>query len=253
MARKPKTPPAGFEDPEPIPGFPEPSAPSAALAVPGPDRPWVLVDGTKVNEVLIPFLRATDDLVFASRNARLHAERNLAAIRGSLQQFGFQAPVVFDPDTKEVIAGNGRLAASRSLGWARIPAIPFRGTEAERTAFALIDNRSAELADWDWQIVGEQVRGLLDQGWTTEQVGWQQFELDPVLQADWEPPDVDEGEGEGEGGSGGSAATSTIEVTAEQRQVIDRAIERLRAEPGMADASDGRSLELICADYLGGR
>lgn len=89
------------------------------------------------------------DLVPDPRNARKHGERNLQAIVASLERFGQVKPIVVRDGV--VIAGNGTLAAARRLGWEQIAvvAVPGTMTDEEARAFALADNRTAELAEWD--------------------------------------------------------------------------------------------------------
>lgn len=81
------------------------------------------------------------------RNARHHPDANVGAIKGSLQQFGQMKPVVVN--RKTVIAGNGTLIAARGLGWTHIAAIVVDVSDAKAAAFALADNRTSELAEWD--------------------------------------------------------------------------------------------------------
>lgn len=82
-------------------------------------------------------------------NARLHPERNLEAIKASLDRFGQLKPVVALEDGT-VVAGNGTYEAARRLGWAKLAAVRLKDADAERArAYALADNRTAELAEWD--------------------------------------------------------------------------------------------------------
>ena len=82
-------------------------------------------------------------------NVRLHDERNLEAIRASLEAHGQQKPIVLKPDGKTVAAGSGTLLAARALGWKWIAAIRYDRDPDGVAAFAVTDNRSAELATWD--------------------------------------------------------------------------------------------------------
>lgn len=81
-------------------------------------------------------------------NVRLHSEKNLGAIAGSLRRFGQQKPIVVD-GKGVVVAGNGTLAAAKSLGWTEIDIVRTALTGPEAVAFAIADNRTAELAEWD--------------------------------------------------------------------------------------------------------
>lgn len=89
-----------------------------------------------------------DSLKLDGRNARKHGEKNLAAIKASLERFGQQKPIVVDGDGV-VIAGNGTLEAARALGWKTIDVVRTKLKGAEARAFAIADNRTAELAEWD--------------------------------------------------------------------------------------------------------
>src|SRR5947209_16436552 len=81
-------------------------------------------------------------------NARRHSKRNLEAITSSLARFGQQKPIVIDADNI-VRAGNGTLAAAKSLGWTHINVVRSNLLGLEATAFAIADNRTSELATWD--------------------------------------------------------------------------------------------------------
>lgn len=91
---------------------------------------------------------AVDALTFDPANVRKHPEANLAAIKASLTRFGQQKPIVVDAKGV-VVAGNGTLAAAKALGWRTVKAVRTNLTGAEATAFAIADNRTAELAEWD--------------------------------------------------------------------------------------------------------
>jgi ParB-like chromosome segregation protein Spo0J len=85
-------------------------------------------------------------------NARRHPERNLEQIKASLRRFGQQKPIVVDA-TNIVRAGNGTLAAAKALGWTTIAAVRSELPRTELTAYAIVDNRSAELAEWDAEML----------------------------------------------------------------------------------------------------
>jgi hypothetical protein len=89
-----------------------------------------------------------DSLTFDPSNVRKHSERNIDAVRASLNRFGQQKPIVVNSDGV-VIAGNGTLAAAKSLGWSEIQVVRTSLTGTDAIAFAIADNRTAELAEWD--------------------------------------------------------------------------------------------------------
>jgi hypothetical protein len=91
-------------------------------------------------------------------NARKHDNTNLEAIAGSLTQFGQRKPIVITKDNT-VVAGNGTLTAAKTLGWTEIDVVrvPEDWDQDRIKAFALADNRTAELAEWDGAIMAQQL------------------------------------------------------------------------------------------------
>ena len=81
-------------------------------------------------------------------NVRKHGRKNLDAIKASLRKFGQQKPIVVDAKGI-VIAGNGTLAAAQELGWTEIEIVRTQLEGVEATMFAIADNRTAELAEWE--------------------------------------------------------------------------------------------------------
>lgn len=104
-------------------------------------------------------------------NANTHPETNLEAIAGSLREFGQQRPILVSR-AHVVIAGNGTLMAAKRLGWTEID-VRYTDLDTQRAmAFALADNRSSELADWDRGILGQQLQSLLDDGFNIAAIGF---------------------------------------------------------------------------------
>jgi ParB-like chromosome segregation protein Spo0J len=93
-------------------------------------------------------------LRYDSRNARRHDQRNIAAISAALFEFGQQKPVVATKDMV-VIAGNGTLRAATQLGWTHLAVSITNLKPAQARAFAVADNRTAELAAWDPERLAE--------------------------------------------------------------------------------------------------
>jgi len=98
-------------------------------------------------------------LLFDPANVRKHGERNLDAIKASLARFGQQKPIVVDGDGI-VRAGNGTLMAAKALGWHEIEIVRTNLRGSEATAYAIADNRTAELAEWDEGALAEQLAAL---------------------------------------------------------------------------------------------
>lgn len=131
------------------------------------------------------------ELVSDPNNARKHDDKNLEAIKGSLTQFGQRKPIVIGAGNV-VIAGNGTLAAAKALGWDEIEVVrvPDDWTADQAKAFALADNRTAELASWDSQILNAQVLELTEAGFDVLEFGFELVQPDePAEEEDSEPLD----------------------------------------------------------------
>jgi ParB-like chromosome segregation protein Spo0J len=93
------------------------------------------------------------------QNARLHDNRNLEAIQTSLEAFGQQKPIVINGE-KQIIAGNGTVKAAEKIGWEEIAVIETELNTEEAIAFAIADNRTAELATWNVDTLAELYESL---------------------------------------------------------------------------------------------
>jgi len=113
-----------------------------------------------------------ESLVLDPQNARRHSKKNLEAISASLDKFGQRKPIVVHRDT--VIAGNGTLEAAKLLGWTEIAIsrCPDDWDADTAKAYALADNRSGELAEWDESVLVEQLLDLDGNGWDVKDLGF---------------------------------------------------------------------------------
>ena len=122
----------------------------------------------KVERIKLAELRHDD------QNARTHDQTNIKAIAGSLEQFGQRKPIVITQDNK-VVAGNGTLTAAKLIGWTEIDCVrvPADWTADQIKAYALADNRTAELAQWDEQVMASQLLDLQEAGFDIESFGFE--------------------------------------------------------------------------------
>ena len=130
-------------------------------------------------------VRRISDLTADPENARTHDKKNLDAIASSLEKFGQRKPIVVMP-TGVILAGNGTWAAAKQLGWTEITVsvTPADWDYATAKAYALADNRTAELADWDTDILASQLIELDSVGWEAKDLG---FDADLTPPTDPEP------------------------------------------------------------------
>ena len=113
-------------------------------------------------------------------NVRRHPERNLAAISASLARFGQVKPIVVDA-AGIVRAGNGTLEAARALGWAKIDIVQTGLAGTEATAYAIADNRTSELAEWDETGLAETLRALQSEEFDLAGVGFADDDVDALV------------------------------------------------------------------------
>src|SRR5215207_6925805 len=88
-----------------------------------------------------------------ARNARTHSKKQIHQIAASIAEFGYTSPVIID-HTDTIMAGHGRVEAARSLGWSNVPTIRIEHlTPDQIRAYILADNRIAQSAGWDPEIL----------------------------------------------------------------------------------------------------
>ena len=84
------------------------------------------------------------------------------AVANSIRDFGFRQPIVVDADGV-IIAGHTRLKAAIELGLDEVPVVVARDMTPEQArAYRLADNKTAELAEWDYDALDAELQGLLD-------------------------------------------------------------------------------------------
>jgi ParB-like chromosome segregation protein Spo0J len=110
-------------------------------------------------------------------NARKHSDKNIKSIIGSLKRFGQRKPIVVT-GANIVIAGNGTLEAAKQLGWSEIVVsyVPADWSFEQARAYALADNRTSELGEWDNDKLAMQLIELDSVGWELDDVGFEKLE-----------------------------------------------------------------------------
>ena len=122
-------------------------------------------------------LIAVDRLAPRKANATPQQVRQIA---DSITRFGFCNPVLID-DANQIIAGHGRVEAAKLLDLEGVPALRIAHlSEAEKRAY-MADNRLAELAGWDREILAIELQGLIDLEFDVELTGFEMGEIDIIL------------------------------------------------------------------------
>jgi ParB-like nuclease domain len=114
-------------------------------------------------------------------NARTHSKKQIGQIARSIERFGFINPIVID-DADQIIAGHGRYEAARRLNIDSVPVLRVSHlTTAERKAYALADNRLAELATWDRDLLATELQGLIDLDFDVALTGFDIGDVDIIV------------------------------------------------------------------------
>jgi DNA modification methylase len=126
-------------------------------------------------------LRNLQTLKPYQHNARTHSKRQIEQIARSIERFGFLNPVLIDA-SGTIIAGHGRVEAAKLLGLAQIPTLRIEHlTDAEKRAYILADNKLAEKAGWDREILAIELQALVDMDFEIELTGFEMAEVDFLL------------------------------------------------------------------------
>jgi hypothetical protein len=135
-----------------------------------------------INPSLASLATPIDRLRPDPKNARRHDDRSVDSIAASFRTYGQQKPIVILKDGT-VIAGNGSLAAAKKLGWKKLAAVRF-DDEVQARAYALADNRTAELSSWDDLQLGKTLDELSQApGFDPELVGFTDAEMMKLIAA----------------------------------------------------------------------
>jgi ParB-like chromosome segregation protein Spo0J len=126
----------------------------------------VKITQKKVTE-LIPYVN----------NSRTHSDEQVAQIAASIKEFGWTNPILVD-GKNGIIAGHGRLRASRKLGHKEVPTIELSElTDAQKRAYIIADNKLALNAGWDDEVLKLEIQQLSDLNFDLTLLGFDEVEL----------------------------------------------------------------------------
>jgi DNA modification methylase len=117
-------------------------------------------------------------------NARRHSKKQIRQIAASIREFGFNVPLLIEPDGT-ILSGHGRLEAALQLGMTELPVIRLSGlSEARKRALILAENRIAENASWDETKLALELKTIieLDADFELTITGFETGEIDSRLQ-----------------------------------------------------------------------
>lgn len=115
-----------------------------------------------MQELKIEYL-TLDKLKPYDKNARKHQEADLSTIKASITEFGMSDPIGVWGKDNIIVEGHGRYFACKELGIDNVPVIHLDHlTDEQRRAYALAHNKTAEMSEWDFDLLGEELDEILD-------------------------------------------------------------------------------------------
>lgn len=117
------------------------------------------------------------------RNARTHSPEQIEQTADSIRKFGFLNPILVD-SSAGIVAGHGRTEAAKKLKLKEVPVIVLDHlSDDERRAFILADNRIAQNAGWDYDLLQEELQHLSEMNFDLELTGFDESEIAKILEA----------------------------------------------------------------------
>lgn len=103
------------------------------------------------------------DLTMYEHNARRHKDKDVDAIANSIHEFGFNDPIGVWGEDNVIVEGHGRLMAAQKLNLEEVPIIRLDHlTDEQRRAYALAHNKTAELSEWDIDLLNSELDNIID-------------------------------------------------------------------------------------------
>lgn len=120
-------------------------------------------------------------LIPYDRNSRTHTDAQVSQVAASIIEFGFTNPILVDSKSG-IIAGHCRLRAAQLLKLAEVPVIPLDHlSESQKRAYVIADNKLAELAGWDEEMLKLELSDLRNEDFNLDLIGFSQEEIDNLL------------------------------------------------------------------------
>tara|TARA_Y100000114_G_scaffold24822_1_gene20553 strand:+ start:6733 stop:7359 length:627 start_codon:yes stop_codon:yes gene_type:complete len=120
-----------------------------------------------------------EDLQEYPNNPRNNKE-SIEKVAMSIKEVGWRVPIIVDEDMV-ILAGHTRLKAAKLLGFEQVPVHKAEGlSEAQKTAFRIMDNKSQDFSEWDNELLAEEFGKLADQNYDLDQTGFSFEEIEKM-------------------------------------------------------------------------
>lgn len=121
--------------------------------------------------------RSLSELVPYAQNARTHTDGQISQIAASMKEWGFTNPVLID-EKNMIIAGHGRVLAGARLGLKEVPVMVAEGwSDDQKRAYVIADNRLAETSSWDMELLGDEIRSMMESSIDLDLLGFDEGAL----------------------------------------------------------------------------
>jgi DNA modification methylase len=148
------------------------------------DKNELLFEAVMSIKQLEVIYRSIDALILDPSNPRLHSRRQIRQIARSIETFGFNVPILVNAELK-VIAGHGRVLASRELGTAEVPTISVDHLSQEKMrAYMIADNKLSSTSTWSDELLANHFMELsaLDLNFSLDVTGFEIGEIDFLIE-----------------------------------------------------------------------
>jgi 3'-phosphoadenosine 5'-phosphosulfate sulfotransferase (PAPS reductase)/FAD synthetase len=124
------------------------------------------------------------------RNSRTHTDAQINQVIASIREFGWTNPILID-EAKMILAGHARTEGAKRMGMTEVPCLPLVGlTEAQKRAYIIADNKLAENAGWNEEMLASELAALKELDFNLELTG---FEFDEIQELLAPPPEPNAG------------------------------------------------------------
>jgi hypothetical protein len=199
-----------------------------------------------------------EKLIPYARNPRKHSEAQIAQIVASMNEFGWTMPILRAED-QTILAGHGRLMAAAKLGWLEAPVMTARGwSETKKRQYVIADNKLALNADWDVELLMEEIQAIIDDGLNIDVLGFSEDDLsrmsDDLMGLKFSDGEQDESSPTPEDHLGPRTTSNPEQVPfgvtmlVSQRDTVFEAIQKAKREFGVDQSAE--ALWLICQRFL---
>jgi ParB-like chromosome segregation protein Spo0J len=190
-----------------------------------------------------------DELKPWDKNPRVN-DTAVDAVAKSIETFGFNVPILYDQQMT-IVAGHVRWKAAKRLGLKTVPGIQLSLTRAQREAFAVADNKTADIADWDYDILEDILKDLPEEGVDLSSLGFSKAELEAILEPaedfNWDEfkEDLEECQQDA------THVFLPVKVPIDMKQSVREAIRQCARERAIAENDNARLAGLVVMSLLG--